>query len=165
MSDGWLPQLVTLASCAGEWPLYEKVLYGCFTRDFLREPLTFGMHDVRLKRHPVEKDKEATFWHFVSEGETEADRQIDLRRCERIRWPRALMREFDEHPPRENERIHWWRNERGREVRYVLSLPDFSYVLVVAQRTDFVLPWTAYCVDQDHRRSKLAREWREFWQL
>ncbi|MNH30689.1 hypothetical protein D3C79_909980 [compost metagenome] len=41
-----------------------------------------------LKRHPVIQGKEATFWHMISEGNDEAERLPDLRRCERIRWPR-----------------------------------------------------------------------------
>lgn len=39
----------------------------------------------------------------------------------------------------------------------ILALEDFSYVVVVAVRKDYALPWTAYAVQHEHRRRKLQR--------
>ncbi len=39
---------------------------------------------------------------------------------------------------------------------------DFSYVVVLADRGEYVLLWTAYCVEQEHRRQKLRREYEAF---
>lgn len=159
----WLPPLVLFTDSGGDWETYEKRLYGWFRKDFIESLPTFPAKRVALKRHPLSKDKEATFWHFISEGETETDRTIDPRRCERIRWPRPLIEAFP-NSREESSSIVWWRNQRRNgEWRYVLALTDFSYVVVLADRGDFVLPWTAYCVPQPHRQRKLRKEWEEFW--
>lgn len=49
------------------------------------------------------------------------------------------------------------------EERIVLALVDFSYVVIVSEREDFVLPWTAYTVEQTHQRNKLQREYEDYW--
>jgi hypothetical protein len=61
------------------------------------------------------------------------------------------------------ERVVWWETTRKRERRIVVALPDFSYVVVLANRKGYVLPWTAYPVEREHRRKKLRRECEEFW--
>ena len=58
--------------------------------------------------------------------------------------------------------MKWWRNDRQGETRIVITLSDFSYVTVVADRGEYVLLWTAYCVEQEHRREKLRREYEEY---
>ena len=53
-----------------------------------------------------------------------------------------------------------WEQRRGRDTRIILALPDFSYVVILADRGEFVLPWTAYCVERPHQRAKLKKEFR-----
>lgn len=50
-----------------------------------------------------------------------------------------------------------------RVFRVVLGLPDFSYVVVMADRGDHIMPWTAYPVERPHQRQKLEREYLDFW--
>lgn len=85
MSTDWLPPLVLLEDSGGDWKTYENVLYDWFRADFLNSLPRWPNKRVGLKRYPLSHGKEATFWHFISEGETEADRLIDMRRCECIR--------------------------------------------------------------------------------
>ena len=73
------------------------------------------------------------------------------------------MEAFPDQKPAQGARIVWWRNQRGREERIVLALVDFSYVVIVSEREEFVLPWTAYTVEQTHRRNKLQREFENYW--
>jgi len=164
MSFDWLPPLVLLADAGGDWHVYEEVLYGCFKRDFVDSLPFWPGKRVGLKRYPLSKGKEATFWHFISTGESEADREIDLRRCERIRWPRPMMEAFPNKPPPMASPVLWWKSQRGTEWRYVLTLADFSYVVVVADRGEYVLPWTTYHVEHDHQRKKLRLDYEDFWQ-
>lgn len=109
-----------------------------------------------LKRHPMIKGKEATFWHIISEGEVESERLPDLRRCERIRWPRSIIMAIN------SELVKSWRNQRRDEERIVIALKDFSYVVILADRGDYVLLWTAYPVEHMHRRQKLCQEYEEY---
>jgi len=41
-------------------------------------------------------------------------------------------------------------------------LPDFSYIVVLATRSTYVLLWTAYTVERTHRREKLRREYQAY---
>ena len=74
-----------------------------------------------------------------------------------------MMDDFDARQPREADRLLWWQSRRGYENRYVLALADFNYIVVVSDRGEFVLPWTAYCVEREHRRVKLRKEYDEYW--
>lgn len=163
MSADWLPPLVLMGDSGGDWATYEEVLYGWFKSDFIDSVPAWPGKRVGLKRHPLSKGKEATFWHFISEGKDEAERTPDLRRCEVIRWPRATMNAFMERPPTAEDRIIWWRNERQGAQRILLALPDFSYLFVLADRGDYVLPWTQYLVQYENRRERYRKEFDAYW--
>ena len=158
MTLNWLPPLVLLEEYNGSWDVYLDAVYGHFRTDFLCSRLCFRNVRVGLKRHPVVRDKEATFWHFISEGKVEADRTINLRRCERIRWPRQML---------EQEtalQLPVWTQERKGKPRIVIALPDFSYIFVLDERTTetgdhYYLPWTTIYVEYERRRGEYRQEW------
>lgn len=165
----WLPPII---SNPGNWNDYLELLYKCFRQDFVLSKPRFGNKRVNLKRHPEVKDKEATFWHFIQEAEdsktpkSEEARLPSFRRCERISWPKPVMEEFSE-MNHENGRIVWWKTERqsfrGKVKRYVLALPDFSYVVIIDDREDYVLPWTQFPVEYSTQREKLRKEFKAYW--
>lgn len=166
MTGTWLPALFLLEESNGDWGGYLDRLYGQFDADFIRSSPNWPGKRVGHKRYPEYAGKSATFWHFISEGEDEAERLPDFRRCERIAWPRPMMDEFDEAPlDTTGCRVLWWKERRGSKDRYLLALNDFSYVVVVDDRGDYVLPWTAYYVEQPHRQRKLQKRWVEFWNV
>lgn len=157
MAISWLPPLVTFAEYGGNWDAYLQAIYGHFCQDFhCTPPPEFNGTTVRLKRHPMEAGKEATFWHFVSTGATEADRDIDLRRCERIRWPRALMDNVLD------PELLVWDEPRGSEIRTHILCEEHRYLLVVANRSGFVLPWTGYPLDHANQVDKLIKRWKAY---
>jgi hypothetical protein len=137
----WLPPLVLLEEYGGNWDQYLND----------SRPTLKGMR-VALKRHPIEKGKEATFWHLISEGKSEKDRLPDLRRCERIRWPRPII-EHDDDPA-----IKFWVNERRGEKRICLWFEEEEYLVILAKRHGYVIIWTAYVVTKTHTKVKLKKE-------
>ena len=157
MTTDWLPALILLAEHNGNWESYLNALYAHFRRDFIESKPMFRNCHIGLKRHPVEAGKECTFWHFISEGLVEAERQINLRRCERVCWPRQMIEQESV------RQLPVWEHFRGKERRIAISLPDFSYLLILAERSTerglMYLPWTAYPIEHQHRRNKLKREW------
>jgi hypothetical protein len=156
---GWLPALVLFADHGGNWQQYEEVLYAHFRRDFVDSRPNYRGHRLGLKRYPLEKGKEATFWHFVSEGKAEADRVPNMRRCERICWPRPMIDGVPVHP------VRVWTQQRGGERRIAIAVDDFSYIAVLAERRGkrgiYYLPWTAFHVEKEHMRRKFEKEWNE----
>ena len=159
MTIPWLPYLVLLESFGGDWTRYIEEVYSHFKRDFVDSKPSFRGVRMGLKRMPMEQGKEATFWHMISEGKNEADRLPDLRRCERIRWPKPLV----ERVPCDEVRV--WPEMRRGENRIAIATSDFSYILILAERQGkngiYHLPWTAYHVKHEHDRRHYEKEWQK----
>lgn len=158
VKPAWLPDLILFEEYGGNWQKYLAALYESFKMDFVDNKPKFQGRRLALKRHPLNDGKEATFWHMISEGNNEEERTPDFRRCERIRWPKPIV----EHDG--DTSIKWWRNRRGRESRICLWLEDEEYLVVLADRGKYILPWTAYMVTWPHQKRKLQREYEEFHQ-
>ncbi|SOD03261.1 hypothetical protein SAMN05216486_1098 [bacterium JGI 053] len=152
----WLPPLVEFSASGGDWHKYVEVLYNHFCSDFLRSRPEFAGKTWKMKRFPLLQGKEATFWHIISEGPVEDDRLPDLRRCERIRWPRPLIDAYG------TDRVRCWKQKRGRETRIVLAPDTFEYVVILAERGEAVLLWTAFPVTFNHQRRKYAAEYDRY---
>ena len=149
----WLPPLVSLQDYDGDWDRYVAAVYWRFYEDFVRTRPKFEGIQCKIDSRLEPDGREATFWHLVSEGQRESERTPDIRRFERVCWLRPMI---DAVP---GACVKWWRNRRGREERIVIALADFSYVVVLAVRKNYFLLWTAYCVELEHRRRKLEREY------
>lgn len=154
-SCDWLPALVLLEQYGRDWGKYIEGVYGYFKKDFVESKPRFENRDVGLKRYPFYQNKESAFWHLTSEGEVQENRLPDMRRCERIRWPRPVI----EHCLHKS--IRCWRNKRGQEKRIVLWFFENDYVVILADRGTYVLLWTAYPVTYNHTREKLQKEFEE----
>lgn len=152
--DSWLPGILRLEDYGGDWERYLEAVYLGFRADFVASRPHVSGRRWAVKRHPLVCGREATFWHLISEGRVEAERLPDLRRCERIRWPRALIDSLG------TNRVVAWANERRGDRRVVIALPDFSYAVILADRGDHIMLWTAYCVDEPYRRKQMRAEWR-----
>jgi len=155
----WLPPLVLLEDYGGNWDQYLDVLYKFFKEDFIDRPPTLGGMKVALKRHPIEKGKEATFWHLISEGKLEKDRFPDLRRCERIRWPRPIIEHYNQ------PAIKFWVNGRRGEKRICLWFEEEEYLVILARRHSYIILWTAYLVTKTHTKIKLGKEYEAYKKL
>lgn len=147
----WLPPLVELSSYGGDWNRYEAAVYEFFRADFITSVPQFRGKRVGLKRHPVIQGKEATYWHCISEGKFEADRLPDMRRCERIRWPRPCIEHETE--------LKVWTEERNGEDRIHLWLEAEGYLVVLAVRNGYVILWTTFFVKHEHERRKFTRRY------
>lgn len=161
-SVAWLPPLVLLNDSDGDWNAFLDVVYSYFVEDFVNNKPRFQGRRLGLKRHPVIDGKEATFWHMTSEGNIEADRVPDFRRMERIRWPRPIIEHTEE---RENTvEVKVWRNiRRKNDSRILLWVESEQYLVVLADRGNYILPWTAYQVSQSHQQRKLQKEYERYW--
>ncbi|TYO92804.1 hypothetical protein [Desulfallas thermosapovorans] len=152
----WLPELIRLEHYGGDWKRYVEAVYSCFERDFITDKPMYDNKPVNYKRHPEEGGKVYTFWHVVSsDDKSQQERLPDLRRCERILWPRAIIENYND------SRIKIWENRRKREKRVLLWFEEFDYLVVLAKRKEYYILWTAYCIKYDHTRAKLRKEYEE----
>jgi len=152
----WLPDLVLFEDYYGDWNSYVEALYEYFTQDFIRSKPNFYGVKLGLKRYPEELGKAATFWHMISEGKEEAERTTDFRRCERIRWPRPTI----DNSPHDGIRI--WENKRGSEKRILLLIEEYKYLVVLAKRKGYILPWTAYYLKHDNEVRRKLKEYERY---
>jgi len=155
-SPHWLPPMVLFTDQRGNWDAYLDDLYRYFKQDFVESRPSFEGRKLGFKRHPLFHGKEATFWHMISESADEEERIPDLRRCERIRWPRPII----EH--NEDVVVKVWKNQRRGEPRICLWLEGQDYLVILADRKGYLLLWTAYVVDQPHRQRKLQKEFEQY---
>lgn len=156
-SPDWLPPLVLFSDYKGNWDRYLEAIYACFKQDFIDSTPVFQGRRLGLKRLPMTNGKEATFWHMTSEGTNEEQRTPDFRRCERIRWPKPVI-ESSKDP-----KVKCWVAVKRNEDRIHIWLEDEDYVVVLADRRGFLLPWTAFLITREHTRKKLRKEYDIFW--
>jgi len=146
---------------------YIDELYQLFLSDLVYHPLPWKNEGMRvsLRKRPMIDGRHAIFWHIISGGSgSENSRRIEMQRCIRLRWVRILVETFNTEFPDEIE-IRWWvDNKRASQPRYVLTRPEFDYIVVIEQRRDYALLVTAYYAEYEHRRRKLKKEHDGFWQ-
>ena len=155
-APNWQPSLVLFEDSQGDWNHYLATIYAFFKQDFIDSKPVFQGKRLGLKRYPLSQGKEITFWHMISEGENEEERTPDFRRCERIRWPKPIIENDSD------QAIKWWRNKRRGQKRICLWLEQEEYLVILADRDNYILPWTAYQVTYGNQKRKLQREYEEY---
>jgi len=151
-----LPELIRLESFGGDWKFYLESIYQIFKRDFVYSQPFYNGERIRYKRYPNNQGKESTFWHLISDGKVEEDRIPDLRRCERIPWPKPIV--VNNGCPE----IKIWENTRKSKTRILFWLEEKEYLVVLERRKNYLLLWTAYLTDQPHTKRKLQKEYNSY---
>jgi len=151
-----LPKIITLDEYGGNISTYLEAIYAVFKADFVDSKPTFQGIRLGLKKHPIIEGKEYTFYHFTHDGDVETERLPNLRRLERIPYPRPMI-DNSRHPY-----LKVWRNQRGKNSRILIFHEGEGYLVVLDDRGDYILPWTAYLVEFKSRREKLINEY-EAW--
>ena len=149
----WPPSIMSLEDSGGNWDAYCEELYTCFITDFRINGMPkFEGQPLRLKCHPrCSAGREATFWHLISDGKTEADRIPNMRRCERLCWVRPMIEAIG------TDQVIAFIEDRP-EKAIIVTLPDFSFKIVLARRDCYFLLWTAYYLEHGHQRRKLQEQ-------
>lgn len=155
MTISWLPELLYLKDYDGNWSLYVAAVYEAFEKDFVESKPKFMGRRLGLKRYPEYDGKSATFWHMTSEGNNEEERTPDMRRCERIRWPRPCIEKSDE-----PELLVWTEKQKGSNRVYIWAEAE-GYLVVLNDRGKYILPWTAFYVEHEHQRRKYRKRWEK----
>jgi hypothetical protein len=149
----WLPPLVCLPEYGGDWDRYLEAIYQAFRTDFVGTAPAMAGKRCGLRHPELIEGKEGTFWHIITEGLVEEERIPDLRKCERIRWPRPVIESVG------TDRIRCWRYKRNGDSRITIALEDFTYILVLTDRKSYVLLLTAFPIERERRREKLRKEY------
>jgi hypothetical protein len=151
-TDDWLPPLMEFNEYGGDWNVYLEAIYAVFEKDFVKSKPSFRGQRLGLKRFPEYEGKEATFWHMTSEGSIEMERIPDMRRCERIQWPRPVI-EHEADP----ELLVWVEPHGANDNRIHIYLPAERYLVVLADRGNYILPWTAFYIEYENGHQKYLK--------
>lgn len=154
-----LPNIVTLEDCEGAWDNYENALYCIFKNDFIINIPDFRDKPIGIFTNKMYNDKEKTFWHIISEGPDEFNRTPDMRRCERIRWPKKFI--ICDDCTNCNEIRIWKALHKNNKYRYKIWCDKTDYIVILEERQDAFMLITAYLVTYPHARRKLTKEYEK----
>ena len=149
----WLPDLILLDDHENDWDTYLDAVHKVFQADFGQGDVSFKGNPVRIRKRPIVRRREPTFWHIVQEGKIEDERTPDFRRLERMGWPKRIIEEAA------SRQLPCWHTQRGTNSRSLIALSDFSYLVVLDRRPDHSLLWTAYPIEFERRRKQLRDEY------
>ena len=152
-----LPPIVTLRDYDNDPVKFLDGTYGIFERDFRRNrPKECFGKPLNLKSHPYYDGKSCSYFHFTHDGDIETERIPDLRRMERIEWVMFIIRHHS-HPYLKI----WKKLVKGRTRICILHEAE-RYLLVLEERDTYILPWTAYYIEHEHRIRKYIKEWEAY---
>lgn len=152
----WLPELILLEHAHGNWEYYLELVYGVYQDDFIFSEVNYKNIPVYRRRLPISEGKENAFWHLISCGDIEDKRNIDIRRCERIKWPKPIIEKTS------SKSIWIWKNKRKSEERILLYIHEERYLVVLGVRSGYLLLCTAYLVERTHQHENLQAEYEEY---
>lgn len=150
-----LPDLVEFNDYSG-WDEYVEVIYEIYCKEIKTKDLTYHGNRIALRRYPIYQNKDKGFWHLITEGDIEDQRNPDLRRCAHIRWIKYVIANVD------SGEIKVWKNTRKGKSNICLATGDFSYLVVLGERKDYVLLLSAYPTPESYKKRKLNREYEEY---
>ena len=155
----WLPEALVYNDFKGDWDKFLTTVYQIFERDFKNSKPTYQALPVNYDAR-IEDGKEAVFWHLICRDDYRTKkRELDLRRCERIPWPRPII----EHPS--DLAISTWKSERQRETRVLIWMEALDYLVVLAERPRSVILVTAFCTDIKSHKEKLIKEREKYYKM
>lgn len=164
MSDCWIPNLELYDDFDGEYPEYFDFLYEIFKNDFIDSNPKFDNKNVVIRKHPIQLGKEEAFFHVTCKDfQHEGDREPDLRRCERIRWVRAFIENYqcDSSKCPACDGVRVWEEEYKSGIRVHLLLEEERYMVVLEKRESYVLLITAFYFDYDNALERKLKKWKK----
>lgn len=154
----WLPEELHYGDYDGDWERFLSDVYGIFERDFKRSKPYYRGQAIPFDSK-IENDKEAAFWHIVQREDPKSHEKVpDLRRCERMPWPRPMI----DHPS--DSVVSVWENVRNKQTRILIWLEQLDYLVVLVKKPKVTILVTAYCTDIPSMHTDLIRERDEYYQ-
>lgn len=152
------PNITKLEDFNGDYCEYEKEIYRLFSKDFIDKKMYFKGSLVSHKKYPLRKEMSGTFWHIVSSGNDENNREPDLRRYETIEYPAFIIENCPDICPN----ILVWENTRKSKRRILIYCTSIRYLVVLEKKDSYLIFWTSYPVTYNHHHEKLLKEYNEY---
>ncbi|WP_372474674.1 hypothetical protein AB4865_05255 [Capnocytophaga sp. ARDL2] len=150
------PDLIPFSDYGGDFVKYINVVYNIFCNDFIKSNPIYENRKVSVKKYPEVDGMHRTFYHITHQGEDENNRTPDIRRMERMKFPRFMIDNYT------HNEILIWKNKRGSDTRTLLFNEEENYILVLSERKEYYLFVTAYYIEKEHRKRKLLKEYEAY---
>ncbi|MBT2558799.1 hypothetical protein J7E24_13460 [Hymenobacter sp. ISL-91] len=157
--EAMLPECLYLSDFSGNFQDYISAVYEVFCKDFVDSRPKFRGKRLALKKYPITDGWEATFYHLTHEGEDEQNRTPCMQRCERIPWLRMAIEQCD------SLGLKVWPQTRKGKTRICIWVelehqPD--HFIILDDRGDYILLWTAYPLTYKHQKEKKRKEYGDY---
>ena len=150
------PDLIYLNDFKGNFQTYLKAVYQLFENDFIKsQPLYEGLK-VSAQKHPEVDGMHRTFYHITHEGEDEQNREPDIRRMERMRFPKFCIINCP------HSELLVWEKTMGKDNRIHILNEAERYLVVLTQRKEYLLFWTAFYIEDNHTIRKKLKEYEAY---
>jgi len=156
----WLEPLARLEDFNGNVETYIAHLFSIFERDFITSTPSFQGKRV-LHDKKDDNGRPQAFTHITTEENRQTkERELCLRRCERIAWIKAVIENAD------NPKVLVWEKEqqtnKGRAVRIFLFLEDEDFLVILQE-----IKWghcliTAIYVDNPNQKRKHKKAYETY---
>ena len=171
MECKWLPELIDSSVPNMTYSEFIEQIYAIFLEYYLDSSQLFFLdRRVSYKKHPQINDRHHLFYHlttsnyeFTAAGED--NRLPNIERCERIKWPKAIIENYLCIETCECQKLKVWRMKEKNEYRIKILFEDFNYLVVLAERSDYYLIWTGFHIDKKHRVDKYKKQYSLYEQL
>ena len=150
------PNLVLMSGHNNNFTDYNNAVYSIFKSDFVDSKPIFMGTKLGLKKYPIVDGKEYTYYHFTHEGDVENNRLPDIRRMERIAFPKVFIEAVM------HSDLLMWRKEIKGKNRILIFHENESYLIVLEDRGEYILPWTAYIIKENSRKRRLLAEYTAY---
>ena len=161
----WIPEIIPLESYDGNWQKYEDAIYCIFKNDFITSTPQFNGKKVQIKKYPIENEKENAFFHVTcADFNKNNERLPDMRRCERIRWIRAFIENYncDNSKCTDCNGVKIWQEPYKSRTRIHILLEEERYLVILEDRKTYYLLITAYYLDYDHSLEKQLNNYEKY---
>lgn len=155
-----LPSRLEWSMFRGDAHRYKEALYLVFKRDFLTGNLQFRGKNVDIIHEKFFEGKERSFWHIISEGDADAERELNTDRCASISWARPLI-EDDGNCDKYRIWVKW--HDKSKRDRYYIWCTEVNYMVILEDRDTHFKLITAYNV-LEYKVKSYEKEYKKFIQ-
>lgn len=155
-----IPDLINYNDYEGDYKKYESDLYSAFDTSFGKKEYYFRGKKIKHKKNPEFQGKSCTFWHIISENvyHCEENRIPDFNRCARIKWPAFIL----EYCCENCKDLLIWKNKRKNKTRVLIFCERIHYIVILEERAEYYVFWTAYPITYKHREKQLKKEYEAY---
>lgn len=155
-----LPSRLEWSMFRGDAKLYKEALYSVFKRDFLNGDLQFRGKNVDIIHEKFFEGKERSFWHIISEGDVDVDRELNTDRCASIPWAKPLI-EDDGNCEKYRIWVKW--HDKSKRDRYYIWCTEINYMVILEDRETHFKLITAYNV-LEYKVKSYEKEYNKYVQ-